>query len=214
MDSTAFTALSKRVSGKLGAIAPDQGNKMSYLNDPRVLFQLGSAYVDMKDLPKAAASLEAGLSRATDPMQLALLIDNSAVSSAEVVHVREGLKAFVNTLGPQHHVSVVTYAERPTLVTSFSLDRGEVLRAVVHPALQQVVDADPDIVEVREHVGDAGTQELGNHAAIAARHRLEHRFIDLVVKGEDGPVHGRLPIRTTRPRGLAVMNLDVVRIPY
>jgi Flp pilus assembly protein TadD len=43
---------------KAAALAP---------NDPRVLFQLGSAYVDMKDLPKAAASLEAGLSRATDP---------------------------------------------------------------------------------------------------------------------------------------------------
>lgn len=40
------------------ALAPD---------DPRVQYQLGSAYVDMKDLPKAAAAMERGLSKTTNP---------------------------------------------------------------------------------------------------------------------------------------------------
>jgi tetratricopeptide (TPR) repeat protein len=35
-------------------------------NDPHVLFQLGSAYVELKELPKAAAALEQGLARATN----------------------------------------------------------------------------------------------------------------------------------------------------
>lgn len=34
--------------------------------DAHLLFQLGSAYVEMKDLPRAASSLEQGLARATD----------------------------------------------------------------------------------------------------------------------------------------------------
>ncbi len=34
--------------------------------DPHLQFQLGSAYVDLKDLPKAAAALELGLSKVTD----------------------------------------------------------------------------------------------------------------------------------------------------
>ena len=36
-------------------------------NDAKLLFQLGSAYIDMKDLPKAGAALEQGLSKVTDP---------------------------------------------------------------------------------------------------------------------------------------------------
>lgn len=35
-------------------------------DDPHLLFQLGSAYVEMKDLAKAASSLEQGLAKATD----------------------------------------------------------------------------------------------------------------------------------------------------
>jgi tetratricopeptide (TPR) repeat protein len=35
-------------------------------NDPHVQFQLGSAYVELKDLPKATTALEQGLARATD----------------------------------------------------------------------------------------------------------------------------------------------------
>jgi hypothetical protein len=70
------------------------------------------------------------ISRANEPMQLALLVDNSAVTESIVVHLREGLSAFVSALGPAHDISLVTYAERPTLVTSLSADRAEVLRAV------------------------------------------------------------------------------------
>jgi tetratricopeptide (TPR) repeat protein len=36
-------------------------------NDPHVLFQLGSAYVELKDLPKATTALEQGFAKLTDP---------------------------------------------------------------------------------------------------------------------------------------------------
>jgi tetratricopeptide (TPR) repeat protein len=43
---------------KAASLAPD---------DPHVLFQLGSAYVELKDLPKATTALEQGFAKLTDP---------------------------------------------------------------------------------------------------------------------------------------------------
>jgi VWFA-related protein len=66
----------------------------------------------------------------TEPMQLALLVDNSAAIIRDVPHVREGLNAFVAALKPGTEISLVTYAERPTLVTNLTQDRAELKRHI------------------------------------------------------------------------------------
>lgn len=70
------------------------------------------------------------VTRATEPMQIALLVDNSAAASPHVLNLRDGLTKFVKAIDAPHEMSLVTYADRPTLVTSFSSDRGEVLKGV------------------------------------------------------------------------------------
>ena len=56
-----------RLSRQSDAVAQLERAAALAPNDPHLQFQLGSAYVDMKDLPKAAAALETGLSKSTDP---------------------------------------------------------------------------------------------------------------------------------------------------
>lgn len=53
---------------------------------------------------------------ATDPMQVAVLIDNTAIASSQISNIRDGLTAFVKKLAGQHEISLVTFADRPTLL--------------------------------------------------------------------------------------------------
>ena len=63
---------------------------------------------------------------ATDPMQIALLIDNSAAADPFIRDYREALAAFIDTIaaddGVQHQVAVITVAERPTINTDYTQD--------------------------------------------------------------------------------------------
>jgi hypothetical protein len=70
------------------------------------------------------------VTKATDPMQIAVLVDNSQAADPHVVHLRDGLKAFVQALAPQHELSIVTYGDRPTVAANFSKRRDEALEAV------------------------------------------------------------------------------------
>jgi VWFA-related protein len=54
---------------------------------------------------------------ATDPMQIALLVDNSQAAEPDLQNIRDGLEAFTSTIaaGGQHQVSLVTLADRPVI---------------------------------------------------------------------------------------------------
>jgi VWFA-related protein len=54
---------------------------------------------------------------ASDPMQIALLVDNSQAAEPDLQNIRDGLKAFTSTIaaGGQHQVSLVTLADRPVI---------------------------------------------------------------------------------------------------
>lgn len=69
------------------------------------------------------------VSRMEEPMQLAILVDNSQAADQHVSNLRTALARFVGALDPRHTISFVTYAERPTLAVSFSTDRKAVLDA-------------------------------------------------------------------------------------
>ena len=54
------------------------------------------------------------VSPATDPMQVALLVDNSFATRSYLRDLRAGLGVFVERLGGAHEVAVITFAERPS----------------------------------------------------------------------------------------------------
>ncbi len=64
---------------------------------------------------------------AAEPMQIALLVDNSQAADPYVRDLRQGASAFIEALGTdpngtRHQVAVITIGERPTVNTDYTTD--------------------------------------------------------------------------------------------
>ena len=70
------------------------------------------------------------VSRASDPMQVALLVDNSAAMSPYLRDLRDGLGTFVERIGGDHEVAVITFGDRPTIVEDYTRSRIVLRQAV------------------------------------------------------------------------------------
>jgi VWFA-related protein len=70
------------------------------------------------------------VSRATEPLDVALMIDNSQAAADEVVFFREGLTKFVAAMGEQHRIALIGLAERPTAVVQYTTDKKQLTTAI------------------------------------------------------------------------------------
>lgn len=70
------------------------------------------------------------VSRATEPIDIALLVDNSTAASDEVVFLREALSKFVAKMSPGNNMAVVTLADRPTIAVDYTNDTKRLADAV------------------------------------------------------------------------------------
>jgi hypothetical protein len=72
------------------------------------------------------------VAKATDPMQIALLVDNSEAAERYVRDYREALTAFVTevTADPaiKNQVAIITVGERPTINTDYTSNREQVIK--------------------------------------------------------------------------------------
>jgi VWFA-related protein len=68
--------------------------------------------------------------RATDPMDLAILIDNSQAADAHMLDLRRGLGTFLERVGGLGHVAIVSMADRPTKLQDYTADP-QLLQAAV-----------------------------------------------------------------------------------
>lgn len=72
---------------------------------------------------------------ATDPMQIAILVDNSQAAEPFIRDYREAIPAFVNALtadttpGARHEIALITLGERPTIQSDFTVEPERVLKA-------------------------------------------------------------------------------------
>jgi VWFA-related protein len=62
------------------------------------------------------------VSRATDPIDVAILIDNSQSASDEITFFREALPKFVAKMAPGNHVALIGLADRPTILADYTDD--------------------------------------------------------------------------------------------
>ena len=62
------------------------------------------------------------VSRATEPIDIALLVDNSTAASQEITFFREALSKFVAKMAPGNNIAVITLADRPTIVVDYTSD--------------------------------------------------------------------------------------------
>ena len=70
------------------------------------------------------------VSRATEPIDLALLVDNSQAATDEITFIRDGLSRFVSTMGSEHRIALITLADRPTVVVPYTTDTGALTKAI------------------------------------------------------------------------------------
>jgi hypothetical protein len=73
---------------------------------------------------------------ATEPMQIAVLVDNSQAAAPFIRDYREALTALVNGLtgdarpGMRNEVAIITVADRPTVATDYTVNRDVLVKSV------------------------------------------------------------------------------------
>ena len=65
------------------------------------------------------------VSRAVEPMDIAVLADNSAAAERAVGSLRDGLKGFVGVLAADHQIAIVGLADRPTILQDYTSNRAQ-----------------------------------------------------------------------------------------
>src|SRR6266566_3348337 len=65
-----------------------------------------------------------------DPMQVALLVDNSISMKDRLSDLRKAIATFISSLRPGVQVALLTLAERPTIVVNYTVDHGALLKGV------------------------------------------------------------------------------------
>jgi VWFA-related protein len=63
------------------------------------------------------------VSRAVEPMDIALLADNSAAASSAIPSLRDGLRAFVAAMAGDHQIALIALADRPTIFVDYTSNR-------------------------------------------------------------------------------------------
>jgi VWFA-related protein len=64
---------------------------------------------------------------ATEPLTVALLVDDSQVASAGILMIREAVQNFVTALSGKAEISIVTFGERPTIAVDYTTDPKKLL---------------------------------------------------------------------------------------
>jgi hypothetical protein len=73
---------------------------------------------------------------ATDPMQVAVLVDNSQAARDHIADLRKALQEFVTAMttapatGGKNELALIALADRPTILTDYTSDRAKLLKGV------------------------------------------------------------------------------------
>ena len=70
------------------------------------------------------------VSRATEPIDIPILVDNSAATQEEITFFRTGLTNFVTKMAPGNRIAVIALADRPTILVDYTDDTTRLTKAV------------------------------------------------------------------------------------
>ena len=79
---------------------------------------LTAADFTVREDGQAREVLKAG--PATEPLDVALLLDDSQAADPAVQHLRDGARAFIDRLVGKAHIALITFGERPTIATDYT----------------------------------------------------------------------------------------------
>jgi VWFA-related protein len=63
------------------------------------------------------------VSKAIEPIDIAVLVDNSAAAERAIPSLRDGLKAFVGALSGDNQLAIIGLADRPTILVDYTSNR-------------------------------------------------------------------------------------------
>lgn len=94
------------------------------------------------------------VSRAVEPIDIALLVDNGATADRAIVNIRDGLHAFISMMAGRNALAIVALADRPTIVVDYTTDPKRLLDGVgrLFSQVQSGVTLLDAIVEVSKGV--------------------------------------------------------------
>jgi VWFA-related protein len=69
------------------------------------------------------------VSKAVEPMDIAVLVDNSAAAERAIPSLRDGLKAFVGALAGDNQIAIIGLADRPTILVDYTSNRARLEEA-------------------------------------------------------------------------------------
>jgi VWFA-related protein len=70
------------------------------------------------------------VSRATEPIDIAVLVDNSQAASDDITFLRSGLANFVARMAPGNQMAIIALADRPTILVDYTNDTKRLSDAV------------------------------------------------------------------------------------
>jgi VWFA-related protein len=70
------------------------------------------------------------VSRATEPIDIALLVDNSAAVQEEITFIREAVSKFIARMAPNNNIALITLADRPTIFVDYTKDTKKLMDGV------------------------------------------------------------------------------------
>jgi VWFA-related protein len=62
------------------------------------------------------------VSRAVEPVDVALLVDNGATSADAITNIRAGLKTFISMMAGKNPIAIIGLADRPTILVDYTTD--------------------------------------------------------------------------------------------
>ena len=70
------------------------------------------------------------VSAATEPMQIAVLVDTSQAMEEHLLDVRTALRAFFKQMSGKHEIALIGLGERPTVLSDYSRDAARLEKAI------------------------------------------------------------------------------------
>jgi Ca-activated chloride channel family protein len=70
------------------------------------------------------------VSTATEPMQIAVLVDTSQAIEEHMLDVRTALRALFKQMGGKHEIALIGFGERPTVLSDYTRDAARLEKAV------------------------------------------------------------------------------------
>jgi len=127
-------ALALTWPGRLAAQAAQKAMYVSVVNDAGApVMDLGTTDFIIREDNIAREVLR--VEPAADPMQIAVLVDNSTAARDNISHMRQALPTFVATLtdgpaGQKNEVSIIAIGERPTVLADYTTNRAALQKGI------------------------------------------------------------------------------------